>query len=132
MHVMNIINLQTVAEFNVQKQWARATVFYPSLKKYACPKTEISRRMKTTAGYAFYLPVNIVRFSAELMHEHTQNFIDDTIPHEVAHIVANNVFGAKGHGAAWKRVMLALGVNPTRLHSMVNSKWEAQKAGVKL
>lgn len=128
---MDIKYLQEVAEFNVHKQWARALVFYPSLKKYECPKTEISKRLKTTAGYAFYRPTNIVRFSAELMHEHTQNFIDDTIPHEVAHIVANNVFGSKGHDAAWKRVMLALGVTPNRLHLMVNTKWEAQKAGVK-
>ena len=129
---MDITYLQQVAEFNVQKQWARACVFYPSLRKYEMPKTEISKRLKTTAGYAFFRPTNIVRFSAELMWEHTEHFVNDTIIHEVAHIVANNVFGSKGHDAAWKKVMLAMGVTPNRLHNMTNTKWEAQKAGIKV
>lgn len=129
---MDIKYLHEVAEFNVRKQWARACVFYPSLKKYECPKTEISTRLKTTAGYAFYRPTNIVRFSAELMWEHTEFFIKDTIIHEVAHIVADNVFGHQGHGPAWKRVMLAMGVTPNRLHPLTNSKWEAKKAGAKI
>lgn len=129
---MDIKYLQEVAEFNVHKQWARATVFYPSLKKYECPKTEISNRLKTTAGYAFFRPTNIVRFSAELMWEHTDHFVKDTIIHEVAHIVANNVFGSKGHDAAWRKVMLAMGVTPNRLHDLTNTKWEAHKAGVTL
>lgn len=71
-----------------------------------------------TAGKAYYRK-NHVQLNAILYLENTQSFIEDTIPHEVAHLIAGQVFGMgiQAHGQEWKSVMRAFGVAPERTHS---------------
>ena len=38
--------------------------------------------------------------------------------HEIAHYIANDALGAKGHDAKWKRVMRMLGETPNRCHDL--------------
>lgn len=82
----------------------------------------------TTAGQACYSRMyggseltNIrLRYNNVLMAENTEDFIDQTVPHEVAHIVAQRIFGSYTnkvcHGTGWKRVMEAFGKRATRCH----------------
>ena len=123
--------LQEVAQRRVAIVWATAQKIWPkALAKINPPEVKINARLKTTAGLA-YSNAHRVEFSAELMWEHTEHYIKDTIPHEVAHIVTDLRFPNEKahHGQAWRDTMFVLsGREPKRLHSMINSEWEAKKA----
>ena len=121
--------LQDVAEFNVRRTWNTFAKVFPELKNHNVPAVKINNRLKTTAGKAWY-DLHLVEFSAELMWEHTDNFIADTIPHEVAHLVAAIVFGDFGHRSGWKQTLEMGGFTSNRCHNMINSKHEARKAKV--
>lgn len=71
-----------------------------------------------TAGQAFYTK-NLIRYNAVLLVENIADFESDTIPHEVAHLIARQVFGLDiaSHGDEWKRVMRVFGVDPSRCHN---------------
>ena len=71
-----------------------------------------------TAGQAYYRQ-NHVRLNAVLLVENFDDFLSDTIPHEVAHLVARAKHGngIASHGIEWQRVMRAFGLEPERCHS---------------
>jgi SprT protein len=72
----------------------------------------------TTAGRAFSKEWHI-QLSSVLLTENTEQFEKDTIPHELAHLIAYRMHGYKvGHGEHWKNIMLKLGLQPNRLHQM--------------
>lgn len=121
--------LLDVATKRVAIMWEKAQKAYPATRDVKPPIVKINGRLKTTAGLA-YCGEHRVEFSAELMWEHTDYFIADTIPHEVAHIVAELQHpGCRPHGVEWKNAMKYLsGIEAKRLHSMVNSVWAAKKA----
>ncbi len=55
------------------------------------------------------------------LNGHFKDMIENTVPHEVAHIVSVFVYGAehgKGHKSCWKHVMRLMGIsNPERCHN---------------
>lgn len=108
--------------------WLRLRKVYPQLNGIPRPIIKYNKRLKTTAGRAFYEsnPVYI-DLSVDLLWEHTQEMISQVIPHELAHIVAWIVFKDNGHGTGWKSVMSTLDIPADRCHSMVNSRHEANK-----
>lgn len=58
-----------------------------------------------------------IRVNPEIAVQNWAEYIDQTIPHEVAHIVQYQVFPrCRGHGRAWKRIMRAFGKEPRRCH----------------
>lgn len=60
-----------------------------------------------------------VRFNNQMMQDSGwQHLINDTVPHEIAHIVCfiNPMLG-RNHDMGWKRVCVALGGNGQRCHS---------------
>lgn len=59
-----------------------------------------------------------LKFNQDMIFgNHLQDMLDDTVPHEVAHLVcyANPMLGRK-HDTGWKRVCIALGGNGQRCH----------------
>lgn len=80
----------------------------------------------TTAGQALCqflgrkLVGATVRINGQLLLDNEQEMLEETLPHEVAHILTDlkHGRGTKPHGAEWQRVMLALGKQPTRTHEM--------------
>lgn len=60
----------------------------------------------------------VVRFNRQLLSENRESFITQTVPHEVAHVVARAVFGTgiRPHGAEWRKVMAFFGAEATRCH----------------
>lgn len=72
-----------------------------------------------SAGRAYLESFNIV-YNERLFLENPEHFINGTVPHEVAHIVATQLYGPRipGHGAEWKSVMKALGHVPQRCHDL--------------
>ncbi|MGZ8890306.1 MAG: SprT family zinc-dependent metalloprotease, partial [Nitrososphaeraceae archaeon] len=76
------------------------------------------------AGKAQYLTFSIKINPAYLL-QHTEEYINQTIPHEVAHLGVYQVYhinkGMKvdAHGPEWKNMMIRIGARPDRCHSMV-------------
>jgi SprT protein len=118
--------LLALAQKTVGKTWANLVRVYPGLT-LPMPTVSLNARLKTTAGRSFYTHRKI-DLSTSLFAEHPFNFVGDTIPHEVCHQAAWDLFQEKGHGEPWRRVMIAIGVQPSRCHQMTNTTWEAQKA----
>lgn len=79
----------------------------------------------TTAGSA-YLKQWEIRLNAVLLIENGEAFVDEVVPHELAHLLVYRVFGRKGiapHGNEWKWMMEhVLEVPASRTHCFeVNS-----------
>ena len=60
----------------------------------------------------------LIRYNLELLKRGGIDFIERTIPHEVAHVLAYHRHGPKirPHGREWKGIMRQLGAEPTRCH----------------
>lgn len=113
--------LQDVADFNAKMWWNRFRKEYPQLSPLI-PKVVLNNRLKTTAGRAFIEDnPQYIDLSTELFWEYTEEFLQDTIPHELAHLVAYTIYGDSGHGKGWKSIIQQFGINTTRLHNMVNT-----------
>lgn len=92
------------------------------------PAVKINKRLKTTAGRA-WIDANpqYIDLSYELLQQYPDYFSQDTIPHELCHLIAFTVYEDSGHGPAWKNVMRSIGLEPTRCHSMINQVHESRK-----
>ncbi len=75
---------------------------------------------------------DIVQFNSRLLAENKQAYIDRTVVHEMAHIIAWAVYGdqGSGHGVYWQNVMLDLGASDVkRCHAYDTSSIEESRAG---
>lgn len=85
------------------------------------PQLRFDLRGRTAGMVVFYrggVPATI-RYNDQLLQEHKQAFIQQTVPHEVAHLIARNLFGTriKPHGPEWRAIMALLGAEPSRCHN---------------
>jgi SprT protein len=58
-----------------------------------------------------------IRINVEALTKYTEHYIEQTVGHEVGHLVAKFVYGAKGHDYKWKRVMRDFGLPADRCHT---------------
>lgn len=71
-----------------------------------------------------------LRFNETLMLQNFEDFAEQTVGHEVAHLVENRVYGwmhankkrYPAHGKTWKKVMMVFGLDPKRCHNYDTSK----------
>lgn len=83
----------------------------------APPKFNFKQRGRS-AGTA-YLQRNEMRFNAYMLAQDPLKFIDNVVPHEVAHIVVHQIYGdaVRPHGREWTAVMEHLfNVEASRTH----------------
>lgn len=61
---------------------------------------------------------NLIRFNRGLAERYPEEFVAQTVPHELAHLVAFKKFGGRirPHGREWRAVMIVLGAEPRRTH----------------
>jgi SprT protein len=72
------------------------------------------------AGQAFYYQ-NKIRLNGGLMDKYPERMMEQTLPHEIAHLVVHEVYGranVKPHGSEWKNCMRVLGCDPKTRHNM--------------
>jgi SprT protein len=60
----------------------------------------------------------LIRYNLELLKRGGIDFIDRTVPHEVAHVLAYHRYGPRirPHGQEWQRIMRQFGAEPSRCH----------------
>jgi len=109
----------SIAHDTVAHWWKIANKWWPE-KLTSKKQPEFGWRIRgSSAGCATY-GSNSITCSPVYLFIAPNDMISDTIPHEVAHIVSNHVYGDKGHGFGWKRVMEKFGRNAveSRCHNL--------------
>jgi predicted SprT family Zn-dependent metalloprotease len=59
-----------------------------------------------------------LRFHPKAVSDHLQDTLDNTVPHEVAHLVCYELGWGFNHGLFWRNADIALGGNGKRCHDM--------------
>ena len=76
----------------------------------------LSWDLKGTVGGQAYLNQNKIRINMEALKKYTTRYIEQTIGHEFAHLVAYKSLLHRGHGRAWAKVMRSFDLFPDRCH----------------
>ncbi|WP_392565860.1 SprT family zinc-dependent metalloprotease [Utexia brackfieldae] len=90
------------------------------------PIPQIIYRHKGSVGGTAHLTEWIIKLNTQLLIEHQKPFIDEVIPHELAHLFVFALYGrVKPHGQEWQSIMCdILGKVPKRTHQFTNSMLE--------
>lgn len=83
-------------------------------RPFARPSVTLDLRGQK-AGVA-YLNRNLLRFNAQMYRENHDDFLLQTVPHEVAHLIAHALYGGqiRAHGREWQALMTDLYGLPAR------------------
>ena len=85
------------------------------------PRVEIRFDLRGRAAGQASLPARgqpQIRYNPQLLLENGEAFLQRTVPHESAHIIAFRLHGRRirPHGAEWKAVMALFGADSRRCH----------------
>ena len=86
-------------------------------------KYNLSGRCAGRAHWIYVTNDMFIRINPILLNENVEYMLTNTVPHEIAHLVAYMVFGKsiKPHGYEWKTVMRCFGLTPDRCHYLNTS-----------
>lgn len=107
----DLAKLQAAVEYCFDKADA---FFGHTFKRASCNLKQRGR----AAGTA-HLQKNEMRFNAYMLRQSPEKFLNSVVPHEVAHIIVYQIYGAKvrPHGKEWQAVMKKVfGLSPKRTH----------------
>jgi len=115
-HTGDPAELYEIAENSLREWMAKAKEEYPQLD-LSLPTLDFTIKGKT-AGQARPRE-NRIRLNFILFKENLKDFVENTIPHELAHLISYALYGraGNGHGNYWKLVMINLGLEPDRCHN---------------
>lgn len=93
--------------------WANELTYQPLIR----PTVGFTKRGKV-AGVASYRD-NHINLNMVLLTENAEEFINTTVVHELAHLIAYQVYGSAGtgHSRVWKDVYIRLGGNGETYHN---------------
>ncbi len=100
----------------VEACYQQAEAFFK--RTFARPTVSFKLRGQK-AGVA-HLTENLLRFNPQLYQENREDFLRQTVPHEVAHLVAHQLFGLRiqPHGEEWQLIMRGVyELPPSRCHT---------------
>ena len=83
------------------------------------------------ANHSMLIEINMILFQDNIDY-----ILNNTIPHEIGHLVQYDIFELKGadiqgHGAEWKEIMRRFGKAPNKFHKLDVSKAVAFKKSLK-
>lgn len=87
-------------------------------RRFARP--EISFKLRGLKAGVAHLTENKLRFNLQLYRENREDFLQQTVAHEVAHMIAHQLFGPgiQPHGEQWQLIMRGVfELPPHRCHS---------------
>jgi predicted SprT family Zn-dependent metalloprotease len=99
----------------------KADLATPEVREYlnGC-RVLLSRRLVSSAGVARWRKQCIV-LNVRLLAIYPDE-LPTVVVHEVCHLLAAELYGEPGHGKRWKQLMVALGYEPRRYHTMNSSE----------
>lgn len=99
----------------------KADLATPEVREYlnGC-RVFLSKRLVRSAGVAKWRDHCIV-LNVRLLAIYPDE-LPMVVVHEVCHLLAAKLYGQPGHGKPWQQLMLALGYEPRRYHTMDSSK----------
>jgi SprT protein len=83
-------------------------------------RPEVSLRLRGQKAGVAHLQENLLRFNPTLYAQNREDFLRQTVPHEVAHLIAQALYGRRirPHGAEWQTIMREVfALQPLRCHS---------------
>lgn len=83
-------------------------------------RPEISFKLRGQKAGVAHLQENLLRFNPKLYAENREHFLKQTVAHEVAHLVAHQLFGPRiqPHGEEWQLIMRGVyELPPERCHN---------------
>ena len=86
------------------------------------PTVEIRFDLRGTAAGMVLFPQGkpaVIRYNPILLQHNRHDFLQQTLPHEVAHLIARTLHGKciRPHGDEWKTVMQFFGADTLRCHT---------------
>ena len=90
----------------------------------------VSLKLRGQKAGVAHLHENMLRFNPQLLAENTADFLGQTVPHEVAHLVAHQIFGDRiqPHGQEWQLIMRGVyELPPHRCHSYAVQRRQATR-----
>lgn len=84
------------------------------------PRPEVSLKLRGQKAGVAHLDENLLRFNLQLYRENSEDFLRQTVAHEVAHLIAHQMFGPRirPHGEEWQLVMRGVyELPPNRCHT---------------
>ena len=100
----------------VETCYQQAEAFFQ--QKFLRP--EISLRLRGQKAGVAHLQENKLRFNPQLYRDNPDDFLRQTVAHEVAHMIAHALFGARiaPHGKEWQQIMRGVyQLQPLRCHT---------------
>lgn len=100
----------------VEACYVQAEAFF----KRTFPRPQVSFKLRGQKAGVAHLHENLLRFNPQLYLENQADFLQQTVPHEVAHLVAHQLFGEgiQAHGQEWQLIMQGVyELPPKRCHS---------------
>lgn len=83
-------------------------------------RPEVSFKLRGQKAGVAHLDENKLRFNPQLYRENQEDFLRQTVAHEVAHLVAHQLFGPRiqPHGEEWQLIMRGVyELPPNRCHN---------------
>ena len=110
----------------VEACYQQAEAFF----KRQFPRPQISFKLRGQKAGVAHLTENRLRFNFQLYRENREHFLKQTVAHEVAHLIAHQMFGGaiRPHGEEWQLIMRGVyDLVPDRCHSYAVTQRQARR-----
>ncbi|MCQ4316109.1 SprT family zinc-dependent metalloprotease [Stutzerimonas zhaodongensis] len=100
----------------VEACYQQAETFF----KRGFERPRISFKLRGQKAGVAHLTENLLRFNPQLYKENHDHFLKQTVAHEVAHLIAHQMFGGaiRPHGEEWQLIMRGVyELTPDRCHT---------------
>lgn len=108
MHQTQKVNINEETLFNllslkISTSYVQAELFFK--RSFSRPTIRLDLQGNNAGTANSYN--NLLRFNKSLFFANQQHFLEQTVPHEVAHLIAYQLFGLhiKPHGKEWQHIM---------------------------